>query len=305
MKKILLLFIFVASLVTTKAQCPYDDLVIKQNISRNVYSWDLYSQSFFDTCVKITYRMYNIRTKREVLAWSWTDKKMMPLLISDKLRCYMNFPNKGEYVLVINLKNSCIKPCDTFIYRYIEMNWFNHCSFNYTLYSTDAQCSDAHADSISAYMTKGSELQNDTCWAYWTQIFYGVGLNNISDFLWTDRSYDAEEEIMQQYDFRIRDLIYESGPDVTDRYLDYRFENPGRYLILSYWGDKCRSDDTIILTRINIAPCETVGVVDLNTPKAKLIEIYDMMGRPINEARENEIIIYRYSNGSTHKIIRK
>jgi hypothetical protein len=38
----------------------------------------------------------------------------------------------------------------------------------------------------------------------------------------------------------------------------------------------------------------------------KLIGMFDMMGRPVIEARENEVIIYRYSNGvAIKKVIQK
>jgi hypothetical protein len=33
--------------------------------------------------------------------------------------------------------------------------------------------------------------------------------------------------------------------------------------------------------------------------------MYDMMGRPVNVARENEITIYLYNDGSTRKIFKK
>ena len=32
--------------------------------------------------------------------------------------------------------------------------------------------------------------------------------------------------------------------------------------------------------------------------------MFDMMGRPVIEARENEITIYLYSNGTTRKVIK-
>jgi hypothetical protein len=33
--------------------------------------------------------------------------------------------------------------------------------------------------------------------------------------------------------------------------------------------------------------------------------MFDMMGRPVNKARENEIIIYQYNDGTTRKIFKK
>jgi hypothetical protein len=37
----------------------------------------------------------------------------------------------------------------------------------------------------------------------------------------------------------------------------------------------------------------------------KVIGMYDMMGRPVDFARENEITIYLYSDGSSRKIFKK
>jgi hypothetical protein len=47
----------------------------------------------------------------------------------------------------------------------------------------------------------------------------------------------------------------------------------------------------------------TSSVVAFIKPEPKLIGMFDMMGRPVNYARENEIVIYLYDNGSTKKII--
>ena len=58
--------------------------------------------------------------------------------------------------------------------------------------------------------------------------------------------------------------------------------------------------------RLNVCKLEpTSNVVDLNRPEPKLIGMYDMMGRPVNVARENEITIYIYSDGSSRKLIKR
>ncbi len=36
----------------------------------------------------------------------------------------------------------------------------------------------------------------------------------------------------------------------------------------------------------------------------KLISMYDMLGRPVHNARENEITIYLYNDGTTRKIFK-
>jgi hypothetical protein len=46
-------------------------------------------------------------------------------------------------------------------------------------------------------------------------------------------------------------------------------------------------------------------VVTFSRPEPKVIGMFDMMGRPVIEARENEVIIYLYSDGTTRKIFKK
>jgi len=36
-----------------------------------------------------------------------------------------------------------------------------------------------------------------------------------------------------------------------------------------------------------------------------LIGMYDMMGRPVNQARENEVTVFIYSDGTSRKIFKK
>jgi hypothetical protein len=47
----------------------------------------------------------------------------------------------------------------------------------------------------------------------------------------------------------------------------------------------------------------TSNVVNLTRPEPKLIGVYDMMGRPVYYIRKNEIMIYRYDDGTTKKVI--
>jgi hypothetical protein len=47
------------------------------------------------------------------------------------------------------------------------------------------------------------------------------------------------------------------------------------------------------------------NVVTFSRPEPKVVAMYDIMGRPVQYVRENEITIYLYSDGSTRKIIKK
>ena len=48
-----------------------------------------------------------------------------------------------------------------------------------------------------------------------------------------------------------------------------------------------------------------MSVTVFNKPEPKLIGMYDIMGRPVYNIKEDELVIYLYSNGSTRKVIRK
>ncbi len=49
----------------------------------------------------------------------------------------------------------------------------------------------------------------------------------------------------------------------------------------------------------------TSSTVVLARPEPKLIGMYDIMGRPVKYARENEITIFIYNDGTSKKVIIK
>jgi translation initiation factor IF-2 len=70
---------------------------------------------------------------------------------------------------------------------------------------------------------------------------------------------------------------------------------------------KIIKDDPVVETAKLEAEVEISPTIEEEIIKEepKLIRMYDMMGRPVYNARENEITIYLYSDGSTRKIIKK
>jgi hypothetical protein len=75
--------------------------------------------------------------------------------------------------------------------------------------------------------------------------------------------------------------------------------------VATQWYNRCLNQDTFFFTRITIKCDKKSGVTTFIKGEPKLIGMYDMMGRPIYNVRENEITIYLYSDGSTRKIIKK
>jgi hypothetical protein len=74
-------------------------------------------------------------------------------------------------------------------------------------------------------------------------------------------------------------------------------------LVATQWYNKCLDQDTFYFTKISY-DCTTSSVETIIKGEPKVIGMFDMMGRPIYVARENEITIYLYDDGSTKKIVK-
>ena len=82
--------------------------------------------------------------------------------------------------------------------------------------------------------------------------------------------------------------------------MKYKFPHDGHYLVATQWYNKCLDQDTFFFTRITIN-CKTNSITKINRNEPKLIGIYDIMGRPVKDIRENEILIFIYSDGTRKK----
>jgi hypothetical protein len=71
-------------------------------------------------------------------------------------------------------------------------------------------------------------------------------------------------------------------------------------LVATQWYNKCLDQDTFFFTKISYN-CTTSGVKTIIKGEPKLMGMFDMMGRPVHNARENEITVYLYSDGTTRK----
>jgi hypothetical protein len=49
----------------------------------------------------------------------------------------------------------------------------------------------------------------------------------------------------------------------------------------------------------------TTSITALIKPEPKIVAMYDMMGRRVYNVKEDELVIYLYSDGSTKKVIKK
>ena len=272
--------LLLVSLATANAKCDWSSLTLRQTNSANYYQWDLSGKALNDTCVRFLYTVYDLQTKK-----------------IDTLKDFMGhvqvtFNKKGKYKMYLKVWNSC-KNCDTSFVREINLLYFSNCKFAYQMYSTDKVCS----DSIVGEMTMGPSKSTDTCWSWYLEIFNGPQLNSLTEKQWKTMS---DMDIFLTYKFDTSDLVLFQGPKVTDRILKHKFKKDGHYLVITLWRNNCLQQDTFIMTRITVG-CNLSSVTNITKPTPKLLGIYDMMGRPVYNVRENEILIYIYSDGTKRK----
>jgi hypothetical protein len=106
------------------------------------------------------------------------------------------------------------------------------------------------------------------------------------------------------YDFNDTGMIFYQGPTNSARRIEYKFPRDGKYLVVTQWYNKCLSQDTFFFTRITVKCNKVTNVETITKGESKLIGMFDMMGRPVRVARENEITIYLYSDGTKRKVFK-
>jgi hypothetical protein len=145
---------------------------------------------------------------------------------------------------------------------------------------------------------KGYPLK-DTCMEYYLVFYKGPWMDTMSQKEWDALT---DYQIGMEYDFPDADFL---GYTQT-RIADFTFKDTGRVLMYAQWWNKCLRQDTFMFRRLDVCKSgPTSSTVVLARPEPKLVGMYDMLGRPVNVARENEITVYLYSDGSTRKMIKK
>jgi hypothetical protein len=284
MKKILSLLMLLVSLATANAKCDWSSLKLQQWNNRNVYKWYVSGKALDDTCVDWMFMIYDVQTKKVDTVWD------------NKGICEVQFNKKGKYKMYLKVWNRCEK-CDTSMMREVNLIYFPKCNFVYGMRSsTGTNC----ADSINGEMGLGPWTKGDTCWQWYSYIWNGPLLDSLSDF---DFDSMSNEQLFMYYDFNDSDLIWLKGPKNDARLIKLKFPHDGHYLIATQWYNKCLDQDTFFFTRITIETCTTSGVATIIKGEPKVIGMYDMMGRPVNVARKEEVIIYLYDNGTTKKVL--
>jgi hypothetical protein len=283
MKRILMLLMLLVSLATANAKCDWSTLKLQQWNQRNLYKWYVSGQVLDDTCVDYMFMVYDLQTKK-------TDT-----MESFRGICEVQFNKKGKYKMYLKVWNKCEK-CDTALFREVNIIYFPKCNYTYNLKSTGGKC----LDSMVGEMSLGPWIKGDTCWQWYSYIWNGPLLDSLSEF---DFIHMSDYDLYMYYDFGDSDLVHYDGPTNSARLIKYKFPHKGNYLVATQWYNKCLDQDTFFFTKISYN-CTTSGVKTIIKGEPKVIGMFDMMGRPVYNARENEITIYLYNDGTTRKVFK-
>ncbi len=266
--------------LNVNAKCDWSSLKLKQWNERNYYKWQVSGQVLDDTCVDYMFMVYDFQTKK-------TDTVYDVRGIVE-----VQFNVKGKYKLYLKVWNRCEK-CDTTLYRPIEIVQFPGAGLGWVVNSLNCKKYKFEMNYIKGMSVK------DTCMEYYMVFYKGPWMDTMSQKEWDNLT---DYQIGMEYDFPDADFL---GYTQT-RLAEFTFKDSGRVLMYAQWWNKCLKQDTFMFRRLDVCKSKpTSNVAVLTRPEPKLVAMYDMMGRPVNYVRENEIMIYVYSDGSTKKIIKK
>jgi hypothetical protein len=278
MKKLLFMLMVLFTTLNVNAKCDWSSLKLKQWNERNYYKWQVSGQVLDDTCVDYTFMVYDFQTKK-------TDTVYDIRGIVE-----VQFNVKGKYKLYLKVRNRCNK-CDTALYREVNIVQFPSAGLGWVVNTINCKKYKFEMNYIKGMSVK------DTCMDYYMVFYKGPWMDTMSQKEWDALT---DYQIGMEYDFPDDDFL---GYTQT-RLAEFTFKDSGRVLMYAQWWNKCLRQDTFMFRRLDVCKSgPTSNVVNLTCPEPKLIGVYDMMGRPVYYIRKNEIMIYRYDDGTTKKVI--
>jgi hypothetical protein len=276
MKKLLLMMMVLFTTLTVNAKCDWSGYWMKKvNQQQNVYTFQ--TNIDWDSCVDYMWLAYDYQLKK------WDTLQDMRGFTQ------VQFNVKGKYKVGLKVVDRCNK-CDTMFYQIIDI----------TIYGSKAKMS--YKPSIKDCKSYTFEMNNmqDTCMSYYYEIWDGDE--------WIDSMTNREWELLTDsaiyfgYGWEDENLEYYSTK--SERLLQHEFKDSGRYIVFTYWQNKCTGIDTWAFNKVTVCPTvNTSNVVNLVKPTPKVVAIYDMMGRRVYAIRKDEILIYIYDDGTRSKTV--
>jgi hypothetical protein len=244
----------------------------KVNQQGNVFTFQ--TNLHMDTCTSYLWLVYDYQLKR-------TDT--MP---DFRGFTQIQFNTKGKYRVGLKAIDKC-NNCDTTFKYEVDITIFGKADVTYRI----------GVHNCKSYTFELTNM-NDTCTEYYYTIYKSLYFDTMSKTKWEKLTDSA---IYFGYDFDDKDLVYYNM--ASQRIVQHKFTDSGRHLLVGYWYNKCTGIDTWIMRKMIVCPTEpTSGITRFNKSEPKLIGVYDMLGRPVYNIRENEILIYLYSDGTRRKI---
>jgi hypothetical protein len=289
MKKILTLIMLLVSLATASAKCNWSGLFLSQSNKGTTFTWYLAGAGInTNSCVKWRYMIYDVQTKKI--------DTVKPVVNYVGYTSY-KFTKKGKYKMYLQVWDTCNK-CDTSMMREITLQYFN----DVKTYESKLAC-----DRSIFEMTKATSV--DTCYEYSYYVYNGKSYFNNS-FLMTKAKWDTikNETVWNQYinpDGTFPDFEMEASH--LGRVFDYTFDNKNyRYFVVVKCHNMCNNQDTMYGMKVTTT-CKKDTTLSLNVltkPEAKVIGMYDMLGRKIESPVFNEPYIILYDNGQRRKVVK-
>ena len=281
MKKQLMTLVFtLLTVLGLNAKCDWSTLKLQQWNERNYYKWYVSGKVLDDTCVDYMFMVYDFQTKK-------TDTIQDIRGIVE-----VQFNVKGKYKLYLKVWNRCLK-CDTALYRPLEIVQFPGAGLGWVVNTINCKKYKFEMNYIKNIPLK------DTCMEYYMVFYKGPWMDTMSQKEWDALT---DYQIGMEYDFPDADFL---GYTQT-RLAEFTFKDSGRVLMYAQWWNKCLKQDTFMFRRLDVCKSKpTSNTTVLTRPEPKLIGMYDMLGRPVEYARENEITVFIYSDGTSRKIFKK
>lgn len=122
-------------------------------------------------------------------------------------------------------------------------------------------------------------------------------------FSYSGRSYKFE---ISSYDtcLTYTNIRYGKGKADTlnhDRVFGITFSDTGIWYVISLVHNKCTGCDTGFYLRLHVIDSLTTSTETIVKHEPKIVAIYDLYGRRVYNIRENEILIFVYSDGTKIK----